>query len=144
MFGGGEFGESSVIRQTLTSQILAGNSTLWLKSIHSPNFILPITFNLVIRQTLTPPNIPAAILYCIITTQHFNTKYSVSNASHTVYWEIFEAQNFRGLAILKFFANKFLRMAIKARSSQVHAFKFSRLQEKSAKTYKSEHSSRHI
>ena len=55
----GEFGESSVIRQTLTSQILASNSTLWPKSIHSPNFISPITFNSVFRQTLTPPNIPA-------------------------------------------------------------------------------------
>ena len=29
-----------------------------------------------------------------------------------VYWEIFEAQNFRGLVMLKFFANKFLKMAI--------------------------------
>ena len=31
---------------------------------------------------------------------------------HTVYWEIFEVQNFKGLVILKFFANKFSRMAI--------------------------------
>ena len=55
-----------------------------------------------------------------------------------VYWEIFEVQNFRGLVIFKFFANKFSRMAIKAMSGHVHAFKFSRLQEKSAKTYESE------
>ena len=46
-------------------------------------------------------------------------------------------QNFRRLVILKFFANKFLRMAIKARSGHVHTFKFSRLQEKSVKTYES-------
>ena len=52
----------------------------------------------------------------------------------TVYWEIFEVQNFRGLVILKFFTNKFLRMAIKARSGHVHAFKFSRVQENSTKT----------
>ena len=56
----------------------------------------------------------------------------------TVYWEIFEVQNFRGLIILKFFANKFSRMAIKARGGHVHEFKFSRFQEKSAKTYESE------
>ena len=41
----------------------------------------------------------------------------------TVYWEIFETQNFRGLVIFKFFANKFSRMAIKARSGHVNAFK---------------------
>ena len=55
----GEFGESCVIRQTLASQILAGNSTLWPKSIHPPNFISPVTFNSAIPQTLTPQNIPA-------------------------------------------------------------------------------------
>ena len=56
----------------------------------------------------------------------------------TVYWEIFEVQNFQGLVILKFFASNFLRMAIKARSGHVHIFKFSRLQEKFAKKYESE------
>ena len=30
---------------------------------------------------------------------------------YTVYWEIIEVQNFRGLVILKFFVNKFSRMA---------------------------------
>ena len=56
---------------------------------------------------------------------------------YTVYWEIFEVQNFQGLVILKFFVNKFSRMAIKARSGHMHTFKFSRLQEKSAKIYES-------
>ena len=37
-----EFGKLSIIRQALTSQILAVSS--WPKSIHSPNFILPITY----------------------------------------------------------------------------------------------------
>ena len=50
----------------------------------------------------------------------------------------FELQNFRGLVILKFFVNKLSRMAIKSRSGHVHTFKFSRLQEKSMKTYESE------
>ena len=61
--------------------------------------------------------------------------YKDKSASYTVYWEIFEVQNFRDLVILKFFTNKFSRMAIKARSGHVRAFKFSRLQEKFAKTY---------
>ena len=33
-------------------------ASLWMKSINSPNFILPISFTSAIRQTLTPPNIP--------------------------------------------------------------------------------------
>ena len=33
------------------------------KSIHSPNFVLPTTFNLAICQTLTLPNIPAVYCY---------------------------------------------------------------------------------
>ena len=53
-------------------------------------------------------------------------------------YKIFEVWSF-----LKFFANKFLRMAFKERSGHVHEFKFSRLLEKSVKTYESEHSSRH-
>ena len=40
----------------------------------------------------------------------------------TVYWEIFEVQNFRGLVILKFFANKFSRMAIYTGNGHVHVF----------------------
>jgi len=58
--------------------------------------------------------------------------------TNTIYWEIFEVQNFRGLVTLKIFVNKVSKMAIKARSDNLHAFKFSRLQEKSAKTCKSE------
>ena len=50
------------------------------------------------------------------------------NTFNTVYWEIFEVLNFRGLVILKFFVNKFSRMAIKARGGHVHGFKFLRLQ----------------
>ena len=34
-------------------------ASLWMKSINSPNFISPISFTSAIRQTLTPPNIPA-------------------------------------------------------------------------------------
>ena len=45
---------------------------------------------------------------------------------YTVHWEIFEVQNFEGLVILKFFANKFSKMVIKARSGHVHAFKILR------------------
>ena len=48
-------------RQTLTSQILVYKCmvSLWLKPTQSLNFISSITFNSAIRQTLTPPNIPA-------------------------------------------------------------------------------------
>ena len=42
----------------------------------------------------------------------------------TVYWEIFEVQNFQGLVFLKFLANKFLRMAFKVRSGHVHDLNF--------------------
>ena len=41
---------------------------------------------------------------------------------NTIYWEIFEVQNFRGLVILKFFANKFSRMAIYTGNGHVHVF----------------------
>ena len=59
----GKFGESSVIRQTLTSQILASNNTLWPKSL-SIRQTLFHTFNSVTCQTFTPPNI-LAIRYSI-------------------------------------------------------------------------------
>ena len=52
------------------------------------------------------------------------------------YWVIFEVQNFRGLVTLKFFANKFSRMAA-SRQEMVTCMYFNfrglRLQDKSAK-----------
>ena len=50
----------------------------------------------------------------------------------------FRGKKFLRFCNLKFFANKFSRIAIKARSDHMHAFKFLRLQEKSVKTYESE------
>ena len=52
-----EFGELPVIRQTKTIQILI--RILMTKSVHSPSYFLPSTFNLAICQKLVPPNIPA-------------------------------------------------------------------------------------
>ena len=46
----------------------------------------------------------------------------VSLTLYTVYWEIFEVQNFRGLVILKFFANKFSRMVIYTGNGHMHVF----------------------
>ena len=47
----GEFGESSVIRQTKTIQIFTYNYYLMAESIHSPNFASPNAHNSEIRQT---------------------------------------------------------------------------------------------
>ena len=57
MFGSGKIGESPVICQTLTSKTLAYK---WYPygQIHLLDIISPIIFNLAIRQTLTPSNIP--------------------------------------------------------------------------------------
>ena len=55
----GEFGESSMIRQTKTIQIFTYNYYLMAESIHSPNFSSPNAHNSEIRQTFSPPNFPA-------------------------------------------------------------------------------------
>ena len=55
----GEVGESSVIRQTLTDQNLNYKWHLMAEIYQFAKFYLPISFSLAIRQTLTPPNIPA-------------------------------------------------------------------------------------
>ena len=57
MFGGGKvgkFGESTVIRQTLDSQILAGNSILMAKNLSIPQTLFRqlATFDSAICQTL--------------------------------------------------------------------------------------------
>ena len=76
MFGSrkvGEFGESSVLCQTLTSQILAYK---WLKPIYSPNVFCQILFIWPIRQTLTPSNIPAIrYVYIYIYIYSINMEY---------------------------------------------------------------------
>ena len=43
-------------------------ASLWMKSINSPNFILPISFNSAIRQILTRRYTVALIVILVIST----------------------------------------------------------------------------
>ena len=50
----GKFGESSVIRQTLTSQNLAYKWYPYIRNLSIPHFYRPISFSLAICQTFNP------------------------------------------------------------------------------------------